>query len=302
MIRHWREIFLGIFTTLLASLFWALSMMPTSDSSPLDYPWLFNRSSLLHELYRGIDQNKFGIGLSAVMLQGIASFVFQVRGNPGRRCLEKILETVIKSELKQDIENTRATVFIVRRGFVIFPRQFYLYFLRYGAAHWRKRIFWFYVFNLPRPWRKYFVIAARRGFPHDEGSSTCFLVPREEKEADGIVALAWIKERPVKVSLPRINKDTINRARKIDEIASEIDRANVEIYMERGRIHNFLKLKTLHRFSEGLWATPLKGRDNELSGVLVFDFNRLEGINFNKIDTKLVRTSVNIEHVLGTLY
>ena len=266
--------YLLIFSGIASIGYWYIS---TWDKSVLGnralYPYPWDINSTLNEKYELLLHNKikFGLCWGFVFLILQCFVIYFPLSLKRKKFIKNTLTHIINQYLKGNVSNNRITIYVCKRGFEIYLRYFWLFFIKNFLKHYRHNLILKYVFQFPKPFRKYLVFSGRTGRPFEDGTSTFFLVPDSEEEISGIAPFVFYERKPKFVELPDINKINIHKLKSIDEIKNEEDRDLVLDYMRNGKVNSFEKLKMFHRFPQHLFATPINNEKNEPFGVIVFD-------------------------------
>lgn len=284
----------------LATVFlWDLQMMGTSPS------WPFNTHYLGSVLFYYITDRKIEIGIilgsCLYMAHALVSWL------PPFHTKKKLVDDLLRHMMKErfpgtDVNLNRATLYCVRSGFSTFIFTWLWRCLIINAlAHAKKGCYAYYCKHPPNPFRKYLQIYSRKGQPHEKGSSTAFLVPQTENEVEGIAADAFYREQTVTLELPDIRAIDLTNVQDLKDIHVPKDKKAITRYMHEGKIADFQKLKTIHRYSVSFLATPL-WKNEKKWGVLILDSN-VEDLFVTRpgLERSLVSYSRGIESILRAL-
>lgn len=292
-----------IITIVAAFVIWYVSNCDSPSSPPKDLLFPFNRGGVWDDIYQGIYPYKMWVVLVAIILQSVLivkpSFS---KYKKERRLLETVMNDIIVEEFGDSLTHVRGTIYRKRFGLLFIPTYFWKTFVANFSPHFRKGLLFHYIRNFPNPFRYYLVFFSRRGHPHEGTSSTNFLVPKSSHEINGYVSYVWLENRTCSVDLPIITAEDILKANDIKDIKRN-KRKVVEDYMEKGKIKNFSLLKSIHRFSSWLWATPLYDKSQKPWGVLIFDIDPAARITPNsELENKLLRITKHIGAIIQVFF
>src|SRR5690606_13276777 len=124
-----------------------------------------------------------------------------------RSLIKSVLRQIINEKFDGDKGTTRVTLFKKVGGTYALIKLFPKICLRHGYTHFRKGCLGYHIKNLPLPGREYLLIYAREAWPHENGSSTYFLVPHDEAHIKGWTPWALYTSRTVHTELPKIDSE-----------------------------------------------------------------------------------------------
>lgn len=271
--------------------YWKTDLLVPEPFYNVDFPGQFYKNWLF--------QYKLTIGLICTLIISLIPLI-GLFGSERRK--EKAILSALKSHFIScylgDSENNRITLFKMKYGFQIYIAFFWKCIVKNGVPHIKKGLFFYYLSQFPIPYKKYLVQHSRSGQPHPNGSSTFFPVPNDEDDVVGIVGEAYLKEKPKKLTLPRIDRKLIKNKKDIKNCPRNI-RKDVESYMKKGQISSFKKLQSLHRLPTSLYADPIMF-DGKKWGCLVFD-SEDDNIEFEKSYLEFINYSKVILAVVSNL-
>ena len=271
--------------------FWYISTWEKSiigDVKTFPYPWYL--TPFTEAFYNGLLKNKIKVGIilgiSSIVLQAIILYIpISIKR---KRFIKATLTHIINQYLNGDITNNRITIYVAQRGYKMYGKYLWRCFVLNIRKHSQRKLLWVYIKNLPKPHRKYLIFSGRTGRPHENGTSTFFLIPESIEEVSGVAAYAFYERKPHFAELPDISSIDFSSVQKIDQLMDENHRDIIEEYMDKGKINSFEKLRMFHRYPQHLFATPIHDRNNEPFGVIVFDSYEKK-LDFNK----------NLDNLLG---
>ncbi len=242
-----------------------------SDVKTFPYPW--NQTPFSIAFYNGLLKNKIKAGLAFGLLSifvqtVIIYFPISIKR---KKFIKGTLSHIIKQYLEGDVTNNRITIYVVKRGYRMYLSYIWKCFMVNVVKHYKRKLLRPHLRSFPRPFRKYLVFSGRSGKPHEDGTSTFFLIPESEDEISGIAAYVFYEDKPQFVELPDISHIDFDSMRKIEDLTEPEHKLAVEKYMEEGKVNSFDKLKMFHRHPQHLYATPIYDNKNDPFGVIVFD-------------------------------
>ncbi|MFH6983198.1 hypothetical protein [Marinoscillum luteum] len=223
--------------------------------------------------------------------------------NRKRRLIKKILLDFIKSDSGGHNGNHRVTIYVKRKGFVFLPKFLFYTFTRM-RYHINNKCLIYRLSCFPVPWMDYLEIFTRVGQPNTKIRDTFFIVPTSKDKINGFVPYVYYNGKGETVVLPQLDKKTLAKTRKIEDITDVEIRKNVKTYLTKSHINNYHKLRTFQRISECIAAYPLFIDDQNLelpSHVLVFDGVGIDEKKFKSItfEKKVIFLSKNIETIIS---
>ena len=261
--KRFKSIF-NIFTTITLwhISFWKIDLIPVPFHL-LNLPGRFYLEWLYpNKIYIGIVS-----GLALLLIQFDFRNPFKIRK---RKILKSIQDHYINDIFQGENEKNRITIFKVKRGYKIICKYVLRCFIKSWSEHRQKKLFLFYLKNLPIPYSKYLVQYSRNGHPYPKGSSTIFKVPANEQEISGIVAESFYKSKAKKISLPVLDSKKVCNITSLKNYSGN-EKTKIKKYMLKGKINSFDKFKSFHRYPSSIYAEPII-LDNETQwGCIVFD-------------------------------
>ncbi len=249
---------------------WYLSVL---DPKVAPFPFDSGHTSVRIAYFEFIYPYRVYLGL--LLLGGMILFTgirrFLERRDPKKSLIEKILQQIIAFEFQGDFDKYRITVFQGvgwRKAIGVYFKEVIFFQFRFLI---RRRCFWSTVLNMPKPTRRYLTIFSRKGIPGENRRSAIFNVPQSDEEVDSFTSFAWHKSVPQKVTLPDISDINIHEKDALGQIRKPDQKRRLTQYMRLGKMKDFNKLKSIHRFSRHLWATPLLDKDQNQWGIMIFD-------------------------------
>ncbi|MFH6985100.1 hypothetical protein [Marinoscillum luteum] len=205
--------------------------------------------------------------------------------NRKRNLVYEVLDNFIQS-MGSESSRYRVTIF-EECG----PLVAALYFVRSTTMNvryfLRRRCFIFRMRTFPIPAHKYLRVYQRAGLPNLEKRSTLFMAPKNDREVDGIVPLAYYTKEISKAEGLKVDGEKLSKYSELDDLPPSL-RATVKRYMKKTSVRNFSRLKLFRKLSGFIVAIPLycNTKQKTPSHVLVFDGDRPK-MDLNSLDDKI---------------
>ncbi len=259
---------------LLTGSLWSLQMLPNPDD-----PQFTNRTYVFSDQFiKFISDNTFAIGF---VIMGLSIFftilnVSLALKSARKKYLKKYLEHVIKEDFGGRFDNTRITIFEVKKGYCYFITYVYRSFFRCFSSHWSNNLLWIHCKNSPQLTKKYLTIYARCSTPHEDGSSTFFPIPNERNKVFGIASMSYLSKKQEKVETVNISqiikfdKEYVNYSTDEQSQIKKYMQANYMI-IDNDTQKSYNRLRCIHRFSNHLYAEVIYDKNEDVWGVFVVD-------------------------------
>lgn len=257
-----------------------------------EVPEPLNNAKWTKELYTEVlYPYRVRIAMTAAILQILIAVYFTCTEASRRKPIAALLQHFLDEHTDGDISQHRVTIFRKRRYPAAFVSHIFQCLLQHLYKHIKKGCVLFYLKSFPRPFRPYLMQYCRRGQPYQDGTTTKFLVARNESEISGIAAKAFFNEKPETIQLPDFSNLDVHSIAHPHEITDLSIKTKVDEYMRLGKIQSFEHLKSFHRFPTLIWASPITGKGDSLWGVIVFDSICCDGTEDKIIEsTKRMRS------------
>lgn len=238
-------------------------------------PWPLQGNMVLEMSYKQyLYPNKLQIGviLGCVFII-IQAFVFSESSlHKKKKIVNGILDHFIKDKFKGETEKYRITVFKKTLGLWAWKNYIFKCFIYNWKEHKKKKLLTFYLKGFPSPWKYYLIQIARNGHPVPNGSSTKFLFPTKESEITGIAAFSAFRDTAIRKELPWIDEQLVHNIDALEGLKSK-QKKDILLYIKDGKLGSFPKLKSMHRYPNRIFATPIRLLNESIWGVIVFDCN-----------------------------
>ncbi|MCB1204386.1 MAG: hypothetical protein KDN18_09005 [Verrucomicrobiae bacterium] len=249
-------------------LFWISLFDPPTTEEPA--PWPFKLDGWSIQLYKDVFfKHRVILGSICTIIATVSAVSFTFLDVSKRKILRSLLEQAINENGAGSVEQHRITIFRVSSGAVAFLSHVWNCIIVNRKAHKARNLTWHYLTTLPKIRRSYMMIYARRGKPHEKGTSTKFLVPEHKNEISGIVPQCYFSEQPIEVTLPSIEEDRIKSYRTFDDVP-QVEKATLDSYMRDSKCKCFSVLKSIHRLPNYMLAMALFKGDR-IWGVVILD-------------------------------
>lgn len=237
-----------------------------------------------------------------ILIVGFTIYNLHIHNQERKRTENQIrsfLYLFFKSDLDEDKNNHRITIFKIKSGFSLFLMYIWNTISRIGyyskCGKLRTRMI---KTPLPVFWIKYLCVHSRYGLPNETYKATVFRLGKNESSIDCFAVHTYHQGQNQSVKLPDIRKINLKNSRNLKQLLAS-HQSKVKDYMRKSKIQSFHTLKILGRTPIYLGAIPLFTKKKNLrypTHIIMYDSNKK---SFNNIEDKLVEISKYFEIILS---